>query len=105
MPHSCRVFKDRSEENNKEEKKREKTGSKSDEEAPAQDATSPNLAGKCLTLPSKLDIKNIEWDQLDQLLKVRHTPFFLFYLGCIASVARYRLSVGFIAQLSAKCCL
>ncbi|KAF6208288.1 hypothetical protein GE061_016742 [Apolygus lucorum] len=29
-----------------------------------------NLAGKCLTLPSKLDLKNIQWNELDELLQV-----------------------------------
>ncbi|CAB0004351.1 unnamed protein product [Nesidiocoris tenuis] len=29
-----------------------------------------NLAGKCLTLPSKLDLKNLQWNELDDLLQV-----------------------------------
>ncbi|KAK9506290.1 hypothetical protein O3M35_008252 [Rhynocoris fuscipes] len=39
------------------------------EETPTVDDTQ-NLAGKCLTLPSKLDLKNIAWNELDELLQV-----------------------------------
>ncbi|KAL1117780.1 hypothetical protein AAG570_004095 [Ranatra chinensis] len=34
------------------------------------DAVNQNLAGKSLTLPPKLDLKNIVWDELDDLLQV-----------------------------------
>ncbi|XP_075215008.1 ras association family member isoform X1 [Lycorma delicatula] len=34
---------------------------------------SSNLSGKCLTLPPKLDLRQIDWDELDELLQVeRH---------------------------------
>uniref|UniRef100_A0A023F2L5 Putative ras gtpase effector rassf2 n=1 Tax=Triatoma infestans TaxID=30076 RepID=A0A023F2L5_TRIIF len=42
--------------------------SKNGETIPIEDTQ--NLTGKCLTLPSKLDLKNIAWNELDELLQV-----------------------------------
>lgn len=49
---------------------------KNGETVPVEDPQ--NLTGKCLTLPSKLDLKNIAWNELDELLQVMH--FFIFVI-------------------------
>jgi hypothetical protein len=55
------------------------------------DVANQNLAGKSLTLPPKLDIKSIEWDELDDLLQVfffSHCVLVLFaYLNHIDNIA------------------
>lgn len=46
--------------------------------------TSPDHL-KSLTLPMKLDVKNMEWDELDELLQV------LFLIFIFISLNRYKL--------------
>lgn len=49
------------------------TGSETDSGGGDSVTDSVTSPAKCLTLPSKLNIKQIEWDELDDLLQVTNT--------------------------------